>query len=123
MQAYKSILKLLKYYYLHNSMRIKSAFHIIYFYYILYTIINILMQIRLKFKIETSEVLHLEHNTVWCWNLTLWKVDQKYMESFEMWYWRRMEKISWTDSVRNEEVITLSQGGEEYPTYNKNNEG
>ena len=34
-----------------------------------------------------------------------------------------MEKISWTDSVRNEEVITLSQGGEEYPTYNKNNEG
>jgi hypothetical protein len=64
MQAYKRILKLLKYYYLHNSMRIKSVLHIIYFYYILYTIINILMQIRLKFKIETSEVLHLEHSTV-----------------------------------------------------------
>jgi len=27
------------------------------------------------------------------------------MESFEMWYWRRMEKISWTDRVRNEEVL------------------
>jgi hypothetical protein len=26
------------------------------------------------------------------------------MESFEMWCWRRMEKISWTDRVRNEEV-------------------
>jgi len=24
--------------------------------------------------------------------------------SFEMWCWRRMEKISWTDRVRNEEV-------------------
>jgi hypothetical protein len=33
---------------------------------------------------------------------TLWKVDQKYLESFEMWCWRRMEKISWTNCVRNE---------------------
>jgi hypothetical protein len=32
-------------------------------------------------------------------------VDQKYMESFEMWCWRRMEKLSWTDRVRNEEVL------------------
>jgi hypothetical protein len=36
---------------------------------------------------------------------TLWKMDQKYLESFEMWCWRRMEKISWTDRVRNEEVL------------------
>jgi hypothetical protein len=27
----------------------------------------------------------------------LWAVDQKQLESFEMWCWRRMEKISWTD--------------------------
>jgi hypothetical protein len=32
-------------------------------------------------------------------------VDQKHLESFEMWWWRRMEKISWTDHVRNEEVL------------------
>jgi len=32
-------------------------------------------------------------------------VDQKHLESFEMWCWRRMEKISWTDHVRNEEVL------------------
>jgi hypothetical protein len=36
---------------------------------------------------------------------TLRKVDQKYLESFEMWCRRRMEKISWTDRVRNEEVL------------------
>jgi hypothetical protein len=36
---------------------------------------------------------------------TLRKVDQKYVENFEMWCWRRMEKISWTDHVRNEEVL------------------
>jgi hypothetical protein len=36
---------------------------------------------------------------------TLRKIDQKYLASFEMWCWRRMEKISWTDRVRNEEVL------------------
>ena len=36
---------------------------------------------------------------------SLKKVDQKYLESFEMWCWKRMEKISWTDRVRNEEVL------------------
>ena len=36
---------------------------------------------------------------------TLRKVDQKYLESFGRWCYRRMEKISWTDHVRNEEVL------------------
>jgi len=36
---------------------------------------------------------------------TLRAVDQKNLESFEMWSRRRMEKISWTDHVRNEEVL------------------
>jgi hypothetical protein len=36
---------------------------------------------------------------------TLRAVDQKHLESFEMWCRRRMEKISWTDHVRNEEVL------------------
>jgi hypothetical protein len=31
--------------------------------------------------------------------------SQKHLEIFEMWCWRRMEKISWTDRVRNEEVL------------------
>jgi hypothetical protein len=44
---------------------------------------------------------------------TLRKVDQKYLESFEMWCWRRMEKISWIDRVRNEEVRVLHRVKEE----------
>jgi hypothetical protein len=32
-------------------------------------------------------------------------MDQKHLESFEMWCWRRMDKISWTDHVRNEDVL------------------
>jgi hypothetical protein len=33
------------------------------------------------------------------------EIDQKYLKSYEMWCWRRMEKISLTDHVRNEEVL------------------
>jgi len=36
---------------------------------------------------------------------TLRAVDQKHLGSFEMWCWRRMEKIGWTDHVRNEDVL------------------
>jgi hypothetical protein len=32
-------------------------------------------------------------------------VDQKHLESFEMWCWRRKEKISLTDHVRNKDVL------------------
>jgi hypothetical protein len=31
--------------------------------------------------------------------------DQKHLQSFELWCWRRTEKISWTDHVRNEVVL------------------
>ena len=40
------------------------------------------------------------------------------MESFETWCWRRMEKISLTDRVRNEEALQRVKENE-YPTYNK----
>ena len=56
--------------------------------------------------------LNLRKKLVECyiWNIalcgaetwTLQTVDQKYLESSEMWCWRRMQKISWTDRVINE---------------------
>ena len=36
---------------------------------------------------------------------TLRAVDQNHLQSFQMWFRRRMEKISCTDHVRNEEVL------------------
>ena len=36
---------------------------------------------------------------------TVRAADRIQLESFEMWCWRRMEKISWTDHVRNDEVL------------------
>jgi hypothetical protein len=50
-------------------------------------------------------------NYVWCIALygaetwTLRAMDEKHLEGFEMWCWRTMEKISWTDHVRNEDVL------------------
>jgi hypothetical protein len=42
-------------------------------------------------------------------NWTLRKVDQNYLERFEMWCWRRMEKIIWTNRVRNEVLQTVKE--------------
>jgi hypothetical protein len=39
---------------------------------------------------------------------TLRKAHQKYLESFEMWCWRKME-ISWTDCVKMKEYYTESR--------------
>jgi hypothetical protein len=60
-------------------------------------------------------ILEVRKNIVKCyvWSIALYgaetwtlrAVDQKHLESFEMWCWRRMEKISWTDHVKNEEVL------------------
>jgi hypothetical protein len=59
--------------------------------------------------------LNLRNELVKCciWVIALYGAEtwilskgyQKYLESFEMWCWRRMEKISWTDRVRNSEVL------------------
>jgi hypothetical protein len=32
-----------------------------------------------------------------------------YLENFEMWCWRRMEKISWTQHVRNEVLLRVKE--------------
>jgi hypothetical protein len=49
-------------------------------------------------------------------------VEQKYLLGFEMCCWRRMEKISWTDHVRNEEVeyhVDSRKKGIFYAKYNE----
>ena len=73
-----------------------------------------------KKNLFTSKLdLNLKKKLVKCyvWSMTLYgaetwmlrATDQKRLESYEMWCWRRMEKIRWTDHVRNEEVLLKSQ--------------
>ncbi|PNF29589.1 hypothetical protein B7P43_G01947 [Cryptotermes secundus] len=69
-----------------------------------------------KKNLYTSKLdLNLRKKLVKCyiWSMALYgaetwtlrAVDQKHLESFEMSCWRRMEKKSWSDYVRNEKVL------------------
>jgi hypothetical protein len=48
--------------------------------------------VELRKKLVKRYILSTSLNGAETWTLRL--VDQKHMESFEMWYWRRVEKIS-----------------------------
>ena len=40
---------------------------------------------------------------------TLRKLERKYLESFDMWCWRRMEKIKWLEKVSNEVLKRMGE--------------
>ena len=61
------------------------------------------LDLNLRKKLEKCYVCSMALYGTETW--TLRATDQKSLESFEMWCWKRMEKISWTDHVRNEEVL------------------
>ena len=58
------------------------------------------LDLNLRKKLVKYYVLSMALYGAETW--TLRATDKKRLESFEMWCWRRMEKISWTDHVRNE---------------------
>jgi hypothetical protein len=58
-------------------------------------------QIGIKFKEESSEFYFRGTDLCGAENWTFRKGDQKYLEGFQMWCWRRIEKIIQTDRVRN----------------------
>jgi len=62
-------------------------------------------KIRIKFNGKSSKCYVSSIVLCGAENWTLQKGDQKYLGSFEMWFWRRMQKIFWTDCVKNEEVL------------------
>jgi hypothetical protein len=57
-----------------------------------------------KLDLNLRKKLHSEFSLYGSKSWTLRKVDQKYLESLEMCCCRRME-TSWTDRVRNEELV------------------
>jgi len=61
------------------------------------------LDLKLRKKVVKCYIWSIASRGAETWSLRA--VDQKHLESFEMWCWRRMKKISWTDHVRNEEVL------------------
>jgi len=65
------------------------------------------LDLNLRMKLAKCYIWSMDLYGAETW--TLRAADQKYLESSEIWCWRRMEKISWTDHVRNEEVLLKRQ--------------
>src|SRR6218665_3835776 len=51
---------------------------------------------------------------------TMRKEDIKGLEAFEMWTWRRMEKVSWTEHKTNEEILETIGEERSFIPHNKN---
>jgi elongation factor P--beta-lysine ligase len=67
---------------------------------------SFLQQIVLKLKEKKLSNCHIWSVALYgAETLTLGKVDQKYLESFEMWCCKGMEKISWIDHANSKEVL------------------
>ncbi|KAJ4427404.1 hypothetical protein ANN_25026 [Periplaneta americana] len=61
-----------------------------------------------------GEVVCVECSIIWSKTWTLRRSKEKRIEPFEMWIWRRMERVNWTDRIRNEAM--LGRVGEERMT-------
>ena len=84
-------------------------------------------QIGLTFKAEISTTTTPYTALYGAQTWTILKVAQKYLGSFEMLCWRRMERISWTYCMKSEElhtdeeerniIYTMKQGKDNYICY------
>jgi hypothetical protein len=61
-----------------------------------------------KYAVSMRIFFYLDVYSIALYGAETWTirvVDRRHLENFEMWCWRRMEKISWTDHVIKEEIL------------------
>jgi hypothetical protein len=75
------------------------------------------LDLYLRKKLVKCYILSVVLYGVETW--TLHKGDQEILENFEIWCWRRMEKISWTDRVRNEVLQEVNDESNKLQTIRK----
>jgi hypothetical protein len=66
------------------------------------TLFTSTLDMELRKKLVKCYVWSIPFYGAETWTL---RADQKHLKSIEMWCWRRMVNISWTDHVRNEGVL------------------
>jgi hypothetical protein len=65
------------------------------------------MDLELRKKLVKCYICSITLYGAESWALRV--VDRKHLESFDVWCWRRMEKISWTNHVRNEVLLRVKE--------------
>ena len=65
--------------------------------------LTIKLNIEYGKKLVRSSVLSVAPYGSKIW--TIRKLERKYLESFKIWCWKKMEKIKWTEKVTNEQVL------------------
>ena len=67
------------------------------------TLFNSKLKVNLRKKLAKCCIWRI---VLYCaGNWTVRDIDQKYTENFEIWCWKMMANVSWTDQVRNEEEL------------------
>jgi len=61
--------------------------------------------LSLEIKKETYKKLYLECCSVWIRNVDPRKYEERVVNAFETWSWKRMLKIKWTDRMTNDEAF------------------
>jgi len=61
------------------------------------------LNLELKKRIIKCLVWSVALHAAETWTLT--QADRSRLEAFEMWIWRRMEKIGWKDKKTSEEIL------------------
>ena len=64
---------------------------------------NISIALKTKMRILNTLVYYIASYEAECWALK--KSDEKRIQGYEMWCYRRLLRISWTDRITNEEVL------------------
>ena len=98
------------------SRNIKNRCSIYIYIYIYIYICNIS---SLRIKEEISETLHFEHSFLWYLNWGTSKSGLGIPWSFEVWCWRRLKKIIWTNRVKSRRYYRQSKSKEIYYTTEK----
>jgi len=76
---------------------------------------------RVKFKEQTSKVLHFGHSFVWCWNLDTVVTRSEIPQTF--WNFMLEKDGDQVDQLCEKWNIIWSPGGKEHPTCRKMKEG
>ena len=56
-------------------------------------------------------MLSMECSVLWCRDLDTMTEWAKRLKAFEMWIWTRMERVKWTDKIKNAVVIERVEEG------------